>query len=111
MSELKDQAARRTVGPKVEKDTLPDLDRFEANENFVVEAAAGSGKTTALIGRMVALVREGWSPKKIAAITFTREASGEMRAEFQEGLRATRDIMRKQGNPKAGRIEEALQED
>lgn len=31
----------------------------ELDTSFVVEAAAGTGKTTALIGRMIALLRTG----------------------------------------------------
>jgi ATP-dependent helicase/nuclease subunit A len=52
-----------------------------------VEAGAGSGKTTALVSRMVALVRTGAARvHEIAAVTFTRKAAGELRERFQEAL-------------------------
>jgi hypothetical protein len=47
---------------------------------FFVEAAAGTGKTTALIGRIVALIREGRGTlDRIVAVTFTEKAAGEMK--------------------------------
>ena len=49
------------------------------DENLFVEAGAGTGKTTALVGRMVALVvDEGIAVEEIAAITFTEKAAAEL---------------------------------
>ena len=63
----------------------------DLNANLLVEAGAGSGKTTALVSRMVALVRGGTaSVHQIAAVTFTRKAAGELREGFQEGLERAR---------------------
>ena len=48
---------------------------------------AGSGKTTAMVGRMVELIRTGTATvDQIAAVTFTRKAAGELRERFQEEL-------------------------
>lgn len=44
----------------------------ETNKNFFVEAGAGSGKTTMLVRRMVAMVEAGIPIEKICAITFTK---------------------------------------
>ncbi len=90
---LPDFADRQRIGPWAE-DALPALDRFEADTNFVVRAAAGSGKTTALVARMVALVRRGVMPEEMAAITFTRKAAGEMQQRFFRELRRTRSELR-----------------
>ena len=69
-----DQAARDRV-------------REDLQRNLLVEAGAGSGKTTSLIDRMVALVRSGACPvDRIAAVTFTRKAAAELRQKFQERL-------------------------
>jgi ATP-dependent helicase/nuclease subunit A len=61
---------------------LNDLDT-----TLLVEAAAGTGKTRGIVGRMVALLREGRArTENIAAITFTVKASGELRRRFQDEL-------------------------
>ena len=76
--------------------SLPDKaarDRIagDLGTNFLVEAGAGSGKTTALVSRMVALVRTGTATvHEIAAVTFTRKAAGELRQRFQEALEKDR---------------------
>lgn len=73
---------------------LPDREardniRSDLDTNILVEAGAGSGKTTSLLGRMVELVRTGTaSMQEIAAVTFTRKAAGELRERFQVDLEA-----------------------
>ena len=76
-----DEAARRRI-------------RHDLDTNFLVEAGAGSGKTTSLVSRMVALVRSGaCTVDQIAAVTFTRMAAAELRQRFQEELeRAAREL-------------------
>ena len=54
--------------------------------NFFVEAGAGSGKTTMLVNRMVAMVESGIDISKISAITFTKAAAGEFYERFQNLL-------------------------
>ena len=58
----------------------------EINTNFFVEAGAGSGKTTMLVSRMVAMVEAGIPIGKICAITFTKAAAGEFYDRFQKLL-------------------------
>ena len=58
----------------------------EINTNFFVEAGAGSGKTTMLVNRMVAIVEAGIPIGKICAITFTKAAAGEFYDRFQKRL-------------------------
>ena len=58
----------------------------EIDQNFFVEAGAGSGKTTMLVNRMVAMVEAGVDISKISAITFTRAAAGEFYDRFQKKL-------------------------
>ena len=81
----REAAAGRTGQPpdQVARDRIVgDLDR-----TLLVEAAAGTGKTTSLVGRMVALIREGrCTPDTLAAVTFTRNAAAQLRARFLSGL-------------------------
>ena len=58
----------------------------DINTNFFVEAGAGSGKTTMLVNRMVAMVESGIDISKISAITFTKAAAGEFYERFQKIL-------------------------
>lgn len=58
-------------------------------ENLLVNAGAGSGKTTVLISRYIRLLEEGGlSPGQIVAITFTKKAAREMRERIDETLAA-----------------------
>ncbi len=60
--------------------------RTDLVTNLLVEAGAGSGKTTSLVRRMVALVRSGESVERIAAVTFTRKAAAELKERFRDAL-------------------------
>src|SRR3954471_13073062 len=55
--------------------------------NVVLEASAGTGKTTVLVGRYVNLLMRGVDPANILAITFTRKAAAEMRERIIRELR------------------------
>ena len=57
-----------------------------------VEAAAGTGKTTALVGRIVALICDGVSTlDRIVAVTFTEKAAGEMKLRLQSEIERARN--------------------
>lgn len=58
----------------------------DINSNFFVEAGAGSGKTTMLVNRMVAMVEAGIDITSISAITFTKAAAREFYERFQKIL-------------------------
>lgn len=58
---------------------LTDLD-----STLLVEAGAGSGKTSVLAGRIVMLLAAGWAPAGIAAITFTEASASELRQRVEE---------------------------
>ena len=56
---------------------------------FLLEAGAGTGKTTVLVKRILALVRGGRAPiDRIVAITFTEKAAGELKLRLREEIEA-----------------------
>ena len=62
--------------------------------NVVLEASAGTGKTSVLVSRYVNLLRVGVDPSNILAITFTRQAAAEMRERIVRQLRASMERSR-----------------
>ncbi len=72
-----DAAARRRIAD--------DLDT-----TLFVDAGAGSGKTQALVRRVVNLVEAGVPITSIAAITFTERAAAELRSRVRTALEASR---------------------
>ncbi len=57
---------------------------------FMVEAAAGTGKTTVLVRRIVETLAAGADVAGIAALTFTDKAAGELKLRVREGLEVAR---------------------
>src|SRR6516165_9931985 len=61
--------------------------RSSLDESLIVEAAAGTGKTTELVQRIVAVLRTGRTTvDRIVAVTFTRKAAGELRLRLRVEL-------------------------
>jgi ATP-dependent exoDNAse (exonuclease V) beta subunit len=60
--------------------------RTSLNESLIVEASAGTGKTTELIRRIVAVLGEGADIGSIAAVTFTNKAAGELKLRLRQEL-------------------------
>ena len=58
----------------------------EPDNNVVLEASAGTGKTSVLVARYVNLLKRGVDPANILAITFTRKAAAEMRERIVREL-------------------------
>ena len=94
MTPLRDAEARRRI-------------REDLAATLVVEAAAGTGKTTELVARIVALVRSGTAALSgIAAVTFTEKAAGELKLR----LRTELERARAEAPPaEARRLEDALE--
>jgi ATP-dependent exoDNAse (exonuclease V) beta subunit len=63
----------------------------EFGTTFFVEAAAGTGKTTALVGRIVGMVRAGTGTlAQTVAVTFTEKAAGEMKLRLRLDIEKAR---------------------
>jgi ATP-dependent exoDNAse (exonuclease V) beta subunit len=56
------------------------------NQSCVVEASAGTGKTTALVNRIVDAIAAGTPVETIVAVTFTHAAAGNMKLRVRQQL-------------------------
>ena len=75
---------------------------------LLVEAGAGSGKTTSLVTRFSELLRTGTATvDQIAAVTFTRKAAAELRERLQETLE--RSVAASKSGPERDRLQAALE--
>ena len=76
--------------------TLVDADarrriRNSLDESLFVEAAAGTGKTTELVARIVNILAAGKARvDQILAVTFTDKAAGELKLRLREELERAR---------------------
>ncbi|MCC6764526.1 MAG: UvrD-helicase domain-containing protein [Deltaproteobacteria bacterium] len=63
----------------------------DLDATLIVEAAAGTGKTTALVARMVAMLAAGRGElHRMVAVTFTELAAGELKLRLRTGLERAR---------------------
>ncbi|MFV1986633.1 MAG: UvrD-helicase domain-containing protein [Gemmatimonadota bacterium] len=77
---------------------LPDAEARRAiaenlDDTLFVEAAAGTGKTTALVGRIVEVIRRGRGTlDDMVAVTFTEKAAGEMKLRLRGEIEKARAL-------------------
>jgi ATP-dependent helicase/nuclease subunit A len=90
---------RRTLEPVEPKPSrladqdARDLIANDLDSTLVVEAAAGTGKTTALVGRILRVIEAGGERDtidRIVAVTFTEKAAGELKLRLRETLEEAR---------------------
>src|SRR5579883_57038 len=61
--------------------------RTSLQESLIVEASAGTGKTTELVHRIVAVLENGLTTiDRIVAVTFTHKAAGELKLRLRQEL-------------------------
>ncbi len=90
------RARGRGGGAMTLRERAPDQDQRDAaigarGVNVIADAGAGTGKTTLLVARLVELVAPGddgaaLALERVAAITFTRKAAGELKLRIREAL-------------------------
>ena len=84
----------------------------ERGRNVLVDAGAGTGKTTILVDRLVEMLApSGGGPAvpiaRIAAITFTRKAAGELRLRIRARVLEALAVA-DPGSVREGRLREAV---
>jgi len=70
-----------------------DRDAIETrlDDTLIVEAAAGTGKTTELVRRIIRIIETGRAEiAGIVAVTFTEKAAGELKLRLREALEESR---------------------
>ena len=73
--------------------------RDDLDSTLVVEAAAGTGKTTALVSRILSVVSSGRGElSRIVAVTFTEKAAGELKLRLRGELETGRTDARATGD-------------
>ena len=88
--ELVDAAARARI-------------RTSLDESLLVEAAAGTGKTSELVTRIVNVLATGAAEVgEILAVTFTEKAAGELKLRLREGLERARQAAPPDGKTAPG---------
>lgn len=79
----------------------------DLSQSYIVEAAAGTGKTTILIKRILNLIREGEAGlEEVVAITFTEKAAAELKIRLRQELE--RVVLKETHPDRIRRISEAL---
>ncbi len=82
--------------------------RTSLDESMIVEAAAGTGKTSELVARLVSVLAEGrGNVQSVVAVTFTEKAAGELKLRLRVELEQARQEARP-GSAERGRLEEAV---
>src|SRR5438067_3328286 len=93
-----------------------DRDAIETrlDDTLIVEAAAGTGKTTELVRRIVRVMQTGRAEVTgVVAVTFTEKAAGELKLRLREALEEARRNSENQSAERerldraVGRLEEA----
>ena len=76
--------------------------RTDLSTTLIIEAAAGTGKTTELVSRIIAVLAAGLTTlDRIVAVTFTEKAAGELKLRLRSG------VERERNNPDIAPVERA----
>jgi ATP-dependent exoDNAse (exonuclease V) beta subunit len=95
------------VTPLVDQEAR-DRIRGSLDESMVVEAAAGTGKTSELVARLVAVLAGGrGTAQTVVAVTFTEKAAGELKLRLRAELEKARQGAG-EGSPRRARLDDAV---
>src|SRR5438034_8284144 len=78
---------RPALGDQADRDEIT----ATLDDTLIVEAAAGTGKTTELVRRIIRIIETGRAEiGGIVAVTFTEKAAGELKLRLREALEEAR---------------------
>src|SRR5260370_5554163 len=82
----------QTAGsPNLADQRVRDRIRTDLGTTLIIEAAAGTGKTTALVSRIVAVIASGRTTlDHVVAVTFTEKAAGELKLRLRAEIEKAR---------------------
>ena len=105
---MSERRASSSKGPALVDQEARDRIAHDLDTTLVVEAAAGTGKTTALVERVLSLLRSGKATlESLVAVTFTEKAAGEMKLRLRTEIEAARSSCAS-GDERA-RLDQALE--
>jgi ATP-dependent helicase/nuclease subunit A len=85
------EVAPREAEPPLADQSQRDLIRHALDDTLVVEASAGTGKTTELVRRMIAVLEAGRAElDRMVAVTFTDPAAGELKLRLRAAIEEAR---------------------
>jgi ATP-dependent exoDNAse (exonuclease V) beta subunit len=100
---------RKPAGPVLADEEHRRVVREDLDRSLFVEAAAGTGKTSELVRRIIAVLHSGRTTLgRMVALTFTDKAAGELKLRLREEIE--RERQRGAGPGTQGRLDEALRE-
>ena len=109
-----DRVERTTMRPALADQADREQIATALDDTLIVEAAAGTGKTTELVRRIVRVIETGRAEVTgIVAVTFTEKAAGELKLRLREALEEARgnsasgSAQRERLDRALGRLEEA----
>lgn len=77
---------RNLVENKTNSRQIRDLISTDISSSIFIDAGAGAGKTTSIVGRVLNQIKCGIDPKRIVIITFTNKATEEIQGRITEAV-------------------------
>ncbi len=88
---------RKLVEDKINSKEIRNLIQNDISSSIFIDAGAGAGKTSSIVGRVLNQIKAGIEPKRIVIITFTNKATEEILTRIND---AVYDASKNENDPK-----------